>query len=417
MRDILTVFKFTLKDNVRKKAFIITTVLVLVLIFAACSIPAIISRGDSGDSGDVGAEPGDEKKNYTCYLLDQNSLVPGALEALSLAFSDVEFTKGEPNKISQYKNIIENDKSVALLEILEGEIMPSLRFTVTDFMSGTPTDAMAKVIEQVYVSDTLKKAGVSEQQTKLALSDITYTVVSAGKMDATGYALGVALTLLMFFSIYYYGYGVSMSVASEKTSRVMETLIVSAKPSRILLGKCLAMGTLGLLQLSVFIIAAALGYTFLVPNDFTISGVPLALSSFTPISALLILVYFLLGYSLYAMINSVCGSTVSRIEDLQSAMMPSVLVSLISFYSAYMVLFLPNQTIRRVISYIPFTSSFIMPFRLLNETVAAQDIVISIVLLIVAIIVVSTVSVRLYSASVMHYGQRLKIRDLFRLSK
>ena len=81
MRDILTVFKFTLKDNVRKKAFIITTVLVLVLIFAACSIPAIISRGDSGDSGDVGAEPGDEKKNYACYLLDQNSLVPGALEA------------------------------------------------------------------------------------------------------------------------------------------------------------------------------------------------------------------------------------------------------------------------------------------------------------------------------------------------
>ncbi len=208
-----------------------------------------------------------------------------------------------------------------------------------------------------------------------------------------------------------------MSVASEKTSRVMETLIVSAKPSRILLGKCLAMGTLGLLQLSVFIIAAALGYTFIVPNDFTISGVPLALSSFTPISAILILVFFILGYSLYAMINSVCGATVSRIEDLQSAMMPSVLISLISFYAAYMVLFLPDQTIRRVISYIPFTSSFIMPFRLLNETVAALDIVISVVLLLVAIIVVSIVSVRLYSASVMHYGQRLKIRDLFRLSK
>ncbi len=417
MRDILTVFAFTLKDNVRKKAFIITTVLVLVLIFAACSIPAIISGGDSGDSGDVGAEPGDEKKNYTCYLLDQNSLVPGALEALSLAFSDVEFTKGDPNKISQYKETIESDKTVALLEILEGETMPSLRFTVTDFMSGTPTDSMAKVIEQLFVSDTLKKAGISEQQTKLALSDISYTVVPAGKMDVTGYALGIVLTLLMFFSIYYYGYGVSMSVASEKTSRVMETLIVSAKPSRILLGKCLAMGTLGLLQLSVFIIAAALGYTFIVPNDFTISGVPLALSSFTPISAILILVFFILGYSLYAMINSVCGATVSRIEDLQSAMMPSVLISLISFYAAYMVLFLPDQTIRRVISYIPFTSSFIMPFRLLNETVAALDIVISVVLLLVAIIVVSIVSVRLYSASVMHYGQRLKIRDLFRLSK
>jgi hypothetical protein len=99
-----------------------------------------------------------------------------------------------------------------------------------------------------------------------------------------------------------------MSVASEKTSRVMETLIVSTKPSRILLGKCIAMGTLGLIQLSIFILAAALGYNLLIPDDFTISGVPLALSSFTPASALLILVYFLLGYALFAMINSVCGA-------------------------------------------------------------------------------------------------------------
>ena len=195
----------------------------------------------------------------------------------------------------------------------------------------------------------------------------------------------------------------------------METLIVSAKPSRILLGKCIAMGVLGLIQLSIFIIAAALGYTFLVPDNFTISGIPLALSSFTPISAIFILLYFLLGYSLFAMINSVCGATVSRAEDLQSAMMPSVLISMISFYAAYAVLFMPDLTVRRVISYIPFTSPFIMPFRVLNETVPAVDIVVSVMLLLVAIVIVAALSIRLYSASVLHYGQRLKLRDMFRL--
>ena len=72
-------------------------------------------------------------------------------------------------------------------------------------------------------------------------TDISYTTVPAGKMDVTGYSLGIVLTLLMFFAVYFYGYGVAMSVASEKTSRVMETLVVSAKPSRIF-GKCVAMG-------------------------------------------------------------------------------------------------------------------------------------------------------------------------------
>lgn len=413
MRDILTVFSFTLKDNIRKKAFIVTTILVLILIFAACMVPSIL---DGGADGADGEPSGDVEKKYTCYLLDESDLVPGALGALKEAFPDIDITKGEPEKIGQYKDVIKTDKSVALIEIIKGEPMPSLRFTVTDFMSGTPTDRMAQVVRQVIVSNTLADAGVSEQEAQLVLSDISYTVIPAGKMDVTGYALGIVLTLLMFFAIYYYGYGVSMSVASEKTSRVMETLIVSAKPSRILLGKCLAMGALGLIQLSIFILAGALGYTLLIPENFTISGVPLALSSFTPVSALLILIYFLLGYSLFAMINSVCGATVSRTEDLQSAMMPSVLISLISFYAAYMVLFLPDQSIRRVISYIPFTSAFIMPFRLLNETVAALDIVVSIILLIISIVLVSAVSVRLYSASVLHYGQRLKLSSLFKLS-
>ncbi len=282
-------------------------------------------------------------------------------------------------------------------------------------MTGVPVDRMKETVRRVIVDDALSKAGVAESTSQLVLTDIPSITIPASKMDITGYALGIVLTMIIFFAIYFYGYGVAMSVASEKTSRVMETLIVSTKPSRILLGKCIAMGTLGLIQLSIFILAAALGYNLLIPDDFTISGVPLALSSFTPASALLILVYFLLGYALFAMINSVCGATVSRAEDLQSAMMPSVLISMISFYAAYMVMFMPDQGIRRIVTYIPFTSAFIMPFRLLNENVAPIDIGISVVLLLVAIILVAMVSVRLYSASVLHYGQRLKIKDMFKL--
>ena len=144
-------------------------------------------------------------------------------------------------------------------------------------------------------------------------------------------------------------------------------------------------------------------------------GMPLALSAFTPASALLILVYFLLGYALYAVLNSVCGATVSRTEDLNAAMMPTVFISLIAFYAAYLVMFIPNEAAKRVVTYIPFTSPFLLPFRLLNETVPAMDIVISLVLLIICIAVVALLSIRIYSASVLHYGQRLKLKDILRL--
>jgi ABC-2 type transport system permease protein len=421
MRDIINVFSFTLRDNIRKKTFIVTTLIVLILIFAGCALPSLLGKGDSSDNIGVGDMPNtdieDTKKANTCYVIDQDNLIPSVVEALTTAFPNIQFSKGEPGKLDEYKETIETDSSIAVMEIYNCNLMPALRFTVTDFFSGVPTDAIAEVVHQSVVSGVLSNAGVDQDTAKLVLSDIEYVTIPVGKMDVTGYALGIVLTIIIFFAVYFYGYGVAMSVASEKTSRVMETLIVSTKPSHILIGKCIAMGVLGLIQLTIFILAAALGYKLLIPDDFTISGVPLALSSFTVSSALLILVYFLLGYSLYAMINSVCGATVSRSEDLQSAMMPVVLISLISFYASYIAMFLPDQGIKRILTYIPFTSPFIMPFRLLNENIASVDIIISVLLLIVATVLVSLISIKLYSASVLHYGQRLKLKDLFRLRR
>ena len=139
----------------------------------------------------------------------------------------------------------------------------------------------------------LAGAGVNEALAAVVTADMAYDMQIVGKMDLSGYILGMVLTMIIFFAVYYYGYGVAMSVASEKTSRVMETLVVSAKPSRILLGKCLAMGVLGLIQLTLFLAVGAVSFRLFVPADFTIAGMPLALSSFTVSSALLILLYFL----------------------------------------------------------------------------------------------------------------------------
>ena len=415
MRDVLTVFRFTLRDALRKKAFILTTVIVLVLIVAGCTVLRVVDMNKSApDTGT--AEPAPAEKSDTCYLMDDASLIPGALEALTAAQPTVDFVAGQSNKLNDYKAEVETDKSKSILVIAAGKTgQPELTFYSTDFMSGLPAETLTRVVQNVYVAGLLSQAGVSADVQQAALTDLSYSSQIVGKMDVSGYAIGILLTIIVFFAVYYYGYGVAMSVASEKTSRVMETLVVSAKPSRILLGKCLAMGVLGLVQLLAFLVVGAVCFATIVPAGFTIMGMPLALSSFTFGSALLVLVYFLLGYALYAVMNSVCGATVSRAEDLNSAMMPVVLVSLISFYAAYATMFLPSEGIKRLVTYIPFTSPFVMPFRLLNEQVPVMDILISLALLLVSIVLVAAVSVRIYTASVLHYGQRLKLKDAMKL--
>ena len=412
MRDIFTVFGFTLRENLRKRVFWVITVLVLVVIIAACGILAAVGGGDEPDE-----EPAPQEKTDTCYLIDAQGLVPGAAEALDQAFSGVRFEAADASRLEVLKAEVKEDGAKTIAEILPGEAggLPTLKLYASNFMTGMPVDGIAQVIKGLYVSQVLGAAGVSAENTALALSSVSYSLETLGKMEISGYILGILITMVIFFAVYYYGYGVAMSVAQEKTSRVMETLVVSAKPSRILLGKCLAMGVLGLLQLSAFLIVGALSWSLLIPADFTIAGMPLSLSAFTLPTALLTLVYFLLGYALYAVINSVCGATVSRAEDLSSAMMPAILISMVSFYAAYIVMFLPSEGIKRIVTYIPFTSPFIMSYRLLNDTVSSLDIAVSLLLLLVSILLVALASVRIYSASVLRYGQRIRLKDMFRL--
>lgn len=412
----MTVFRFTLRDNIRKKAFVVSTVIVLLVIVAGFAILGLNSRNSSDSSADTNEETyGTFGSSSTCYILDDGNLIPGFQDVLKSIYPDTNFVKGKTSELEQYKAQIAKDKTVSAVEVKPGDTVPALHVYDYSYKSNVPTYGISEIARITYVSNVLSSAGVPQDVTKQALSPLPCDTVSVGKEDPSGYILGVLLTMVIFFAVYFYGYGVAMSVASEKTSRVMETLIVSAKPSRILIGKCMAMGALGLMQLALFLIVGGTSFKAFVPSDFTIAGMPLSLSSFTVSSALLVLVYFLLGYSLYAMINSVCGASVSRAEDLHAAMMPAAMISLISFYAAYASMFISSGNAKRIITYIPFTSPFIMPFRLLNETVPASDILISIALLVVTTLLISIVSIRLYAASVLHYGQRLKLSQMFKM--
>ena len=412
MKQILTVFSYTFKEGVRKKAFWISTLVIMVLLGGMCAIPRVMTLFDKEE------ESAETKTEYsgTCYMADETGVFEKEIPYLKAAYPGMNFKSIEQDEIKGLEKAVDESKSrnVAILSIQEKEAAPVLEITVSNFLSKVQVDTIADACNKIWQSHLLTEKGLEKGEVAVIQTPLIYTEKFIGNMNLTEYIVGLLLTFVMFFAVYYYGYGVAMSISSEKTSRVMETLIISAKPSKILIGKCLAMGTVGLLQLGGLMAFAGFCYKFILPEGFQIAGVDLAVSGFTPKTLIFLIIYFILGYALYAVMNSVCGAAVSKIEDLNSAMMPVSILVIIGFYLGYFTSVMGGGSgaLSKLAVYLPISSPFAVPFKLITGEINMQELGISILLLVLAIVIVTIFSVRIYSASVMHYGNRLKWKEL-----
>ena len=331
-------------------------------------------------------------------------------------FKEYEFKSETTSNLNSLKEKVKKEKNNALLILDTKDGIPTFDYLVKQSGSGLDPSELSKFIKSIFATGLLKSANVSDNISKMVLSDVTFNTQELGKGKAIGYISSMAISMLLFLSIYYYGYGVAMSVASEKTSRVMELLVTSTKPSIIILGKSAAMGLLGLVQLSLVVCTGLLTYKLTFPENFSIAGQALDFSNFTPFSVLIIVLYFILGYCLYAMMNAVAGATVSKAEDVNSALMPISMISMVAFYMGYFSLTVPDRTIAIVSSIIPFSAPFSMPSRILATDVPAWQIGASVLSLILTIIFIAWISIKIYSSAILHYGKRLKMKDLLKIT-
>ena len=417
MKQIFSVFAFTFKNGARQKTFIITTVIILAIILVACSVPRVLLSFTGGNIEDIVTG-----KFYTCYYIDETGKLNGGELLLAEKLTDTEFIVATPEDKDRIISDIASDAKTALILIANGEDgKPAITISAKDFLNRAAANSgdIASVLSKLYSTRVMEELGIGAEIIADAQRQIPCTVNTEGGLTPSGYAAGILLITLTFFAVYYYGYGVASSVASEKSSRVMETLIVSAKPSYILIGKCLGMGILGLCQFGGILIFTALCWKLLIPPDFTVMGTALSLAAFTPRSVFLIIVFFILGYTLYAMMNAVCGATIDKLDELNAAMMPVMLISMGSFYLSYFTAMMGTtyDYLVNLSMYIPFSAPFIMPFVLLNGEVAGWQILLSAGILVVTIVIVAAISIRIYNASVMHYGKRLRLTEAIKKRK
>jgi ABC-2 type transport system permease protein len=240
----------------------------------------------------------------------------------------------------------------------------------------------------------------------------------AAPYDPTAYAsrviVGVMLGVLIFITIVIYGMWVASGVVAEKSSRVMEMLVGAASPRQLVVGKAIGIGLAGATQVALVLTPALLA---LLVEDRIATAVLGPAGGVTPsLRALSVpllaefVMFYTLGFALYALVYAAAGSLVSRPEDLQIIALPLSLIAITGYLQAILALTGGITWFIRLASYVPFWSPFIMLTRLSVGRVEPIELIVSVGLLVATIVGVGIVAVRIYAAGVLLYGQRPGLR-------
>lgn len=171
----------------------------------------------------------------------------------------------------------------------------------------------------------------------------------------------------------------------------------------------------GLLQVITIIVVAFISYKAFLPEGM-LDGI-IDFSKITPGFIGITLIYFVLGYILYALLYALTGSTVSKPEDINSANSPVAILAVIGFYLAYFSMMNPTSNVNTFASIFPFSSAFSMPFRIIGNTATTGQIIISIATMIITILLVAKIAIKIYSSAILHYGTKLQMKDIFKIYK
>ena len=408
MRELITVAKFTAKDMVNRKSFIISTTIILALIIIGFNIPNIIKLFDAEDD-----LFGDTKT----LIVDSENVFEGTL----IAINDMELghniqVSNEEVSFEEIKEKMENGDVEEAVVITPNEDEIKIEYIVENmlYIDGVP-ESLINVLTSLYTNLQLSKLDLTPEELGSINPNFTFDVKQTEEQEAeVNPIVMMLLSLVLFYAIYFCAYQVSTSITTEKTSKIIETLVTSTKPSVIVLGKTIGIGLVGLLQV-VIIIAVAVGCKEVFLEEGILDGI-ISFENFTPFLFAMTVIYFLLGYSTYALLYALTGSTVSKPEDVQSANTPVALVAVIGFYLAYFTMLNPTSELNKIAGLVPFSSPFCMPLRIMSGLAGNGEIIASIAIILITIIVIAKVSIRVYSNAILNYGKS-GLKDIIAMYK
>ncbi len=373
-----------LRERVASRAFQVSTGMTVLLVAGLLLIPSFLGL--------------DEPPNHTIGV--DTAAPQGIVSAVELTAP----TEGTTATVETFE-----DEGALRTAVRDGEVDIGVAgFTVlVGPATGTELNAVtAAAVAALEIQDRASAAGVDPS----ALAEILGSgptieeIEAAGEDDGSNVVAFVG-TILLFVSIVTYGQWILIGVVEEKTSRVVEVVLGAVRARHLLAGKVIGIGLLGLLQLVLIGVLAMV----IVRNtsEFDVPQVGVGI-------VLIVIVWFMLGFTFYAAGYAVAGSLVSRQEDAQNASFPLTIVMLAGYFVAITSLESGDNIAVRIMSLVPPFSPLTMPLREAAGDAAPWEVAVSVVLMVAAIVVMLRIGGRAYSGGLLRTGGKIRLREAFR---
>ena len=407
MKQFGKILKFELKGYLKNKIFVGFTIFLIVLIAVVMFIPNIISAFESDDSTDVTAD----LPTMLVYAEDE-TLASLVKEYFGNAFADYNVKVAEGSIEELKAQIVAGEAECAFVM----SSASSYTYYVNNLSMYDSNTAIADtVLQEVYRINAMIQNGLTPEKAGEIMSvQIESATETLGKDQMQNFFYTYIMIFALYMVILLYGQMVATNVATEKSSRAMEVLITSAKPTSMMFGKVLASCIAGFSQLVLVFGTAILLYNV---NKDALSN-PLIASIFDiPIELFIyLIVFFVLGFLIYAFMFGAVGSTASKLEDINTSVMPITYLFIIAFMVVMfsMTSGSVDNAAMLICSYIPFTSPMAMFTRICMSTVAWYEIAISIAILIGSTVGIGVLSAKIYRVGVLLYGTPPKIGTIIK---
>jgi ABC-2 type transport system permease protein len=412
MREALLIARREYVERIRSRAFRISTVLIPVAFAFIFSIGAL--------SGKLGGGP-------KHIVVASNDSVLAESERAEL----IAAGKGSQLIVEVRAPIAEADLATLNAEVdnkkLDGylwlEVRPGTRqlgatYTSRGSADFIGKDRMQQSIGRALVREELMKRGASSDEVKALLTDVDLKTLQvsngkAVKADASkGFWSAYLMAFMLYFAVVFYGVNVAQSVVAEKTSRVFEVLLASAKPESLMLGKLLGVGAVGLTQMAVWIFFLLVLSSSSLWMNLGLGG--LESYGVTPLRLIFFVLYFLLGFFFYSSLSAGLGATVSQESEVQQFNMLIVLPQVIGLMLIVYILGNPAALPVVLLSFFPPCTPIVMCLRMAAMPVPAWQLALSLVLMVLSTYGMALVASRIYRVGILMYGKRPTLPEILR---
>ena len=399
MQQFFTVFKYEFKKIVLSKGYLISTGIMAIILAGVFFLPQLISDlklFGSADNTPVALIKTDYQNSETL------------VQTIHAALPDYE-VKLTDKSTEEAKQEVIDDKAKFFIEanhnLTEVTEYSKIGFSDASVREVQSIDAIVKNLRQ---SDLLAEQNLAPSTIAKVLNpDVKINLETVNKNGAASVIYTFVLIYALYMAITFYGSHVMNSVVTEKTSRAMEVLATSVKPNALLFGKIISTSLAGLIQIAAIIIEAFICVKISSVNnpDFPVNQI---ISNIPTQILVYMLIFFLLGFLIYSFLYGAFASTVSKIDELSSAVMPVQIIIVFTFIVTMSAINSGNADtpFNVFLSYFPFTAPMMMFTRAIISNVSTLEIILSILVLIVSTYFIGWLSARIYRVGILMYGEK-----------